>query len=455
MARKNTSSTSGRTEEPSTSFPQNHEPDDFFDTSPGSVNRSRNNTSSSTQHYPPSSDRFIFDGDTEEDAAFISSSPASRYLVVMNDQQCPRQQQTTMMLNEPLLRGSSHHHDDEESRRNLRLPFVRLRRPPSQPSPILSGINILNLTTFAAVLVVSILWGSGLVETIMHNHGYPWLPSPWTVTQTGGYETLLLTPDWAGQYIWIPVIVFEGLFSLVQLLPTVRNRPEVGSGVGYCWFYIGMLHILSIIFFCLRWIIPAWFALAINGVFLLLLQYQLREINSLVKITEWEYWVFQFPFDLHLGWLLPLLASRGSMIFRCYGRHNVGLQLAADIVCLALLLPCAGACLTRGQGPPDWVVPILILWAYIGVGCRLFYAPDSLVNAYGNDIIVSVRDSAWAFAVAVGCMVIPNAVVWVAREFLTIRVVQLDEEEEDEEEVQGLVTNAPSNRDINLDDFDM
>lgn len=426
---------------------EQHEPvDDFFGTSTsGGRLNSNMSTNNNSHQYHPSSERFVFDGD-EDDAAFISAhTPTSPY---ENDNM------------EPLLLGGYHRHhhsnsnnnfnnnneDDEDHLRRLRLPFARLARHREQPRPDLSGLNILNIATFIAVLVVSILWESGLVETAMKNHHHHWLPSPWSITNTEQYETLLTPALWAGDFLWIPVMAFECLFSLVQLLPAVRTRSEVGEGVGYLWFHIGILHILATIFFCLRWVIPAWFALAINAICLLLLQFQMQRVNPLNKITEWQYWVFRFPFDLHLGWLLPLLASRGSMIFRWYAVHDIGSQLAADIVCMALLLPCAGACLTRGQGPADWVIPVLILWAYLGIACRLLDLPVALVEAYGIDIVVAVRDAAWCFAAAVGSMVIPNTVVWVAREFLTIQVVRLSDEEEEDSEMDGLVINSPRER---------
>jgi hypothetical protein len=216
----------------------------------------------------------------------------------------------------------------------------------------------------------------------------------------------------------------------------------VVTGVGYLWFYVGICQSLATVFFCLKWIIPAWFALAVNLLCLLVLQWQLQQQQQFTTcpssqqlMAKWEYWIFRFPFDVHLGWILPLLASRGSMIFRHYGTHDVGLQLAADIVAMALLLPCAGAYLHRAQGPPDWVVPLLILWSYIGIACRLTWStPPSLEETYGSDIIIAVRDAAWCFAGTVGLFTIPQIAVWVAREFLTIQVVQLSDEDEDHHE---------------------
>lgn len=390
--------------------------DDFFDT----------RATSSVHHYNLDSERFIFDGDEED----VVVSPGSLRHTFSGS------------TNEPLLPG--YHisggfqlgNDDDDNWSDdhpLALPIARLER--QYPRHELSGINYLNLCTFIVHVTISILFGSGILQ---------WLPSPWTVTTQPAYETLLTPSQWAGDYLWIPALSLEGIFTMVQLMPSVRARTEVVEGVGYYWFYIGMLQSLATVFFCLKWIIPAWIALVINSGFLLLLHLRLKQHHALNSdYKSWKLWIFRFPFDFHLGWLLPLLAARASMIFRHYGSHDVGLQLGADIVVMALLLPCAGVYLVKGKGPQDWVVPILILWAYFGIACRLMHTPEVLIDLYGKDIVAAVRGAAWCFAGSVSLLVAPKVVIWVAREFLTIRVVQLTEEDENDEEVEDLLMNDP------------
>jgi hypothetical protein len=390
--------------------------DDFFD------------TSQPASHYNLNSEQFIFDGDEQ---GFMISPSSLRHAF-------------SGSTNEPLLPGynihnTEYHYNDDENNDEwsadhpLALPIARLER--QYPNHELSGMNYLNLWTFLIHLTISLLLGSGLLQ---------WLPSPWTVTTLSDYETLLTPSQWAGDYLWIPVLSLEGIFTLVQLLPSVRARPEVVEGVGYNGFYIGMLQSLATLFFCLKWILPAWIALFINCGCLLWLQLRLKEQHSLNTNPGkygWRLWVFRFPFDVHLGWLLPLLASRASMIFRHYGSHDVGLQLGADIVAMGLLLPCAGAYLVKSRDPRDWVVPLLILWSYVGIGCRLMHTPEALIELYGKDIVEAVRGAAWCFAGTVSLFVFPKVGIWVAREFLTIRVVQLADDDEDADD--DLLLNDP------------
>ena len=53
-------------------------------------------------------------------------------------------------------------------------------------------------------------------------------------------------------------------------------------------------------------------------------------------------------------------------------------------------------------------------------------APD-LIELYDHVSIVAVRDSSYFFAGVVGIMLIPRVVIWIAQEFCTINVVELDD----------------------------
>jgi hypothetical protein len=53
-------------------------------------------------------------------------------------------------------------------------------------------------------------------------------------------------------------------------------------------------------------------------------------------------------------------------------------------------------------------------------------APD-LIEIYEHSSIVAVRDASYFFAGVVGIMLIPRVVIWIAQEFCTIDVVNLDD----------------------------
>lgn len=62
----------------------------------------------------------------------------------------------------------------------------------------------------------------------------------------------------------------------------------------------------------------------------------------------------------------------------------------------------------------------------IGIATRLIHPSDVMMDLYGHDIINAVRYAAYSLAGVVGCCILPNVIIWLAREFCTINVVELD-----------------------------
>jgi hypothetical protein len=104
---------------------------------------------------------------------------------------------------------------------------------------------------------------------------------------------------------------------------------------------------------------------------------------------------------------------------------SLGLQVAADIFSLGILMAVAAAYLVRPY-KAGWVIPAVILWSYLGIAWRLHTPSDVMMALYGDTIVSAVRYSVFFFAGAVSCCLVPNTVVWAAHEFLTINVIELD-----------------------------
>ena len=63
----------------------------------------------------------------------------------------------------------------------------------------------------------------------------------------------------------------------------------------------------------------------------------------------------------------------------------------------------------------------------IAIASPLQQPSEELEGLYGHFAIVAIRDASYFFAGTVGCMLIPRVVIWVAQEFCTIDVVELDD----------------------------
>ena len=123
------------------------------------------------------------------------------------------------------------------------------------------------------------------------------------------------------------------------------------------------------------------------------------------------------------------------MMIKSYS-GNVGVQLAADIVSLAVLLPPATFFLTGQPAGPDFVIPLVIVWSYIAIAVELRHPTQhpKLLMQYGLDAMVAVRDASYFFAGIVILMLIPRVVIWMAQECCTITVLEvIDGGEEDQD----------------------
>lgn len=119
-----------------------------------------------------------------------------------------------------------------------------------------------------------------------------------------------------------------------------------------------------------------------------------------------------------------------SMAFRFRFTDSTGAQLAADIIALGVMLPAATFFLTGQSSGPDFVIPAVIIWSYVSIGVELRRPSDTLVELYGHPAILAVQIASYVFTGIVGCMLVPRVVVWIAQEFCTIDVVELDDHED-------------------------
>lgn len=301
--------------------------------------RSRSNTANSERLYFDNSNNNNDDdeGDVEEALTLPSAAQLSEPLILTS----PR----------PRMRSSFSSY------------AAARRRSPTE----LSGLNYLNLTAYAAHLFV---WYGIAVAGWMGHQTTRW-------SRTEQYETLVTPADWAARYLWIPIVVAQGVFALAQLLPHYRLRPIVTTGTGYFFFYTVLCQIVYTFLFSFGLFIFSFVAVVGTAVALLSLlisQHHYyyhhgnhsvgrRSSSSSIRHIS-EYLLFRLPFYLHTGWVLLMTVDHFALLFRRYAPDDTALQLAVDVVALAVLLPVAVTALTQAH---DFVIPLVILWSYVSI----------------------------------------------------------------------------------------
>jgi hypothetical protein len=229
----------------------------------------------------------------------------------------------------------------------------------------LSGLNMLNAFTYSMHLII---WWSCAVWGLDHMMDTHW-------EQTQQNETLVTPATWAANYLWIPILAFEAMFTIAQLLPHYRARPIITSGTSFFFFYTVLLQIMYTFLYSFGLFVFSFICvvLALISIISLLASQQYhadatgltdRWGGPLSRPKRTEYLLFSFPFYLHAGWLILMAVDHFSLLFRRYGSTDrIDVQLAADMVALGALLAVAVAAL---QSPRrDFVIPTVILWSYV------------------------------------------------------------------------------------------
>lgn len=307
--------------------------------------------------------------------------------------------------------------------------------------PKLNGLNYLNVITYLVNVFVS--YGIGYAGL------FGLLPTRWEIFKH--YETLVTPAEYA-VVIWAPILLFEAIFAAAQLFPHYRARPIIQQGTGFFFFYTCIIQTAWTLFFAFECFILAF--VAVVAALLCLSSLLASQHYCNVAVVQGrnshshyyynhassgggrykslsEYWLFRFPFYLHCGWMIMCSVVQFSILFRHYS-GDLGLQLAADIVALGVMLPAATFFLTGQPSGPDLVIPLAIIWSYVSIALELRHPSETLLHLYGTDIISAFQVASYFFAGTVVIMLVPRVVIWMAQEFCTINVVDLMANDDDD-----------------------
>jgi hypothetical protein len=228
----------------------------------------------------------------------------------------------------------------------------------------LNGLNYLNVVTYVAHLFVS--WGIGIwgLDGILETR--------WEIL--AHYESLVTPAHWAYK-MWAPIVVMEGVFTLAQLLPHYRARPLIQDGTAFFFFYTFLIQTAWTICFSFQLFIGSFISVVAALLSLLsLLASQHKSLETIRTRSHLEYFLFRLPFYLHTGWMVLMTVDHLSLLLRRYAADDhVGMQLAVDILALAILLVAATTALTLYNPiwwpQQDFVIPLVVIWSYVSV-CR-------------------------------------------------------------------------------------
>lgn len=242
-------------------------------------------------------------------------------------------------------------------------------------------LNILNLLFYVLNIVVTSVVGTtnitiGGKESMTNKE----------ISDT--YPTLLTPIGWAFS-IWGLIFVLEGIWSIYQLLPSVRGTDVIQKGVSWWWILMNIFQIAWSFCFSFDAIILSTICMA--GIFFSLMALTLSVRRYRTKdMTIIQYLLCVLPFGINFGWiccaftvnlnicLLVLLGSNGHKQYIPTSSTEEGyadqLTLAViSVIILAIISFFSGAILRPGCAPTSAV----IVWASVAVAQNLQLNPLS------------------------------------------------------------------------------
>jgi len=194
-----------------------------------------------------------------------------------------------------------------------------------------------------------------------------------TNQQIGDTFPTLLTPAGWTFNIWGPILLWEGLFAVVQMLPPLRGSAVVQVLTPW-WLATCFLQVLwQMTFSHLDFDVAIFFKLGIFGSLLGLC----LTVDNL-RLTAAEYWLCRAPFSLHLGWVI--IGTLVNITTAAEERLLTSTtMMALTIAALAYSLAVA-ALLSLCRPEADPIIPLPLAWGFLGIWSEL----DTMLRARGE-----------------------------------------------------------------------
>lgn len=269
----------------------------------------------------------------------------------------------------------------------------------AQERPALNWINYGNLLSF--ILNVVFTYGIGTAG---------WLDTPDNGELSEKYQTII-TPKGSAFSIWAIIFLSQGLFTIVQLMPSFRARPLVQDGVSFWYIFICYAQIgwtFSFAFEAIEAALFFMFAIWISLMALIISQYYVKLDSENLRCSSMnglvEFWLLKFPFSIHGGWITAASALN-VCVMTVYNESPAATQLAVAIICLAVLHAISVWHLF-GYKRPNYTIPGVLIWANGWIYGELQQPKQLIVDTFDQSIIDAVAYAAFSVAMIITIQVV-------------------------------------------------
>jgi len=228
-----------------------------------------------------------------------------------------------------------------------------------------------------------------------------------TNTELSQRFTTLITPTGTAFSIWGIIFGLEGMFTVAQALPALRDRPVINVVTPW-WLAAQFSQVLWSILFASTPSSSPLFMLLFSQVVICILFLSLAglllSVEAMKDLPAMDELLLTTGFSIHTGWVMCATAINFAQV-GVVGRAKVPGQLAAANVCLATVFALGAIFATALRRRPNFWVPLVVAWASFWINQELAEAerlrkPREFFINWSDDVIEAVRGAAAWLSVA-------------------------------------------------------
>jgi len=112
-----------------------------------------------------------------------------------------------------------------------------------------------------------------------------------------------------------------------------------------------------------------------------------------------QYCLFQFPFEVHCGWIIAASILNANIVILKSGASEV-VQLASGIVSLGILIIISTLVLFFPT-KPNYIIPLVAAWASGFIAVELSNPKSSIIETFSTEIIESMQLSSTVISIII------------------------------------------------------
>lgn len=238
-------------------------------------------------------------------------------------------------------------------------------------------VNIVNLAAYAGNILLTFGFQS------LTNY-------PDNAELSAKYQTLV-TPAGYAFAIWGIIFLAQLIWSIVQLTGKYKSNPlvvndESRTGVGYLYVAVCIAQCLWTIIFSIEQI-PLSLAAMVS---ILISLVMIVERQSSANASVGEFWLLQFPFDIHCGWIWAASLVNFNVVLVA---ANTSVQVQTTMAWVSLLGAVPAIAIYYTWFKQVWTIPIVLAWASYAISNELSNPRDSNTAKFSEETIGRLCDT--------------------------------------------------------------